>query len=85
MKIKSGVVIQKLGDTFVAYDNETSTLHEFNETGFLILSEMEKGKDKNKIIKKIVKNFDVSQNQAKRDFEEFLEVLKRKDLIVGKK
>jgi hypothetical protein len=85
MKIKKSVVIQKLGDTFVAYDNETSTLHEFNETGFLILSEIERGKGKKTIVKKIVNNFRASKIQAERDFEEFLEVLKKKDLIVDKK
>ena len=85
MKIKKALVIQKLGDTYVAYDNETSTLHEFNEVGFLILSEIEKGRGKKTIVKKIVNNFRVSKAQAERDFKEFLGVLKKKDLIVKQK
>ena len=85
MKIKKGVVIQKMGDTFVAYDNRTSTLHELNEVGFLILSEVEKGKDKKRIVKKIADNYEVSKGQAERDFEEFVNVLEKRDLIVGRK
>lgn len=85
MKVKKGVVIQKMGDTYVAYNNQTSTLHELNEVGFLILSEIEKGRHKKEIIKKIIDNFRVSKAQAERDFEEFVDVLKKKDLIAGKK
>lgn len=85
MKIKKDVLIQKMGDTFVAYDNETSTLHEFNEIGFLILSGIEKKKSKQEIIKEIVSKYKVSKNKAEGDYEEFVEILKTKDLIVGKK
>jgi hypothetical protein len=85
MKIKKDVLIQKMGDSYVAYDNETSTLHELNETGFLILSRIEKKKNKQEIIKKIVRKYKVSKNKAEGDYEEFVEVLKTKDLIVGKK
>ncbi len=85
MKIKKDVLIQKMGDTFVAYDNETSTLHEFNEIGFLILLGIEKKKSKQEIIKEIISKHKVSKNKAEGDYEEFVEVLKTKDLIVGKK
>lgn len=85
MRIKKDVVIQRMGDVFVAYDNETSTLHELNEVGFLIMSEIEKGRDKKKIVKKIVSNFRVSKAQTERDFKKFVDILKKKDLIVGRK
>jgi hypothetical protein len=85
MKIKKDVLIQKMGDSYVAYDNETSTLHELNETGFLILSRIEKKKGKQEIVKMIVGKYKVSKDKANEDYEEFVEVLKTKDLIVGKK
>jgi hypothetical protein len=85
MKIKKDVLIQKMGDTFVAYDNETSTLHEFNEIGFLILSGIKKKKSKQGIIKEIISKHKVSKNKTEEDYEEFVEILKTKDLIVGKK
>ncbi len=83
MRIKEGVIIQKLGQSFVAYDNNTSTLHEFNEVGFLIISAIEEKKTKAKIIEKIVKEFKVGRDKAGRDFDEFIQGLRKKDLIVG--
>ena len=85
MRIKTGVVIEKLGDTFVAYDNETSTLHEFNEMGFLILTRLEKGKTKLQILKEITEKYKVSYSLAREDYDSFVKNLKSKDLIVGKK
>jgi len=85
MKIKKDVLIQKMGDTFVAYDNETSTLHEFNEIGFLILSGIEKKKSKQKIIKEIVTKYSVSISRAGKDYGEFVKLLEKKDLIVSRK
>ncbi len=81
MKVKKEILIQKMGNTFVAYDNETSTLHEFNETGFLILSGIEKRKGKREIIKEIVDKYKVARGKAERDYEEFVETLKTKGLI----
>lgn len=85
MRIKKRVVIQKMGSTFVAYDNETSTLHELNEVGYLILSRIERGKAKAEIIKEIVASFNVSKKKAKEDYQNFLESLKKKDLIASRK
>lgn len=85
MKIKKGVLVQKMGDAFVAYDNDKSALHELNEVGFLILSGIEARKSKNRIVREIIDSYRVSDEKAKRDFEEFLEVLKKKDLIVDKR
>ena len=81
MKLNKQVIVQKLGDTFVAYDNNHSILHEFNEVGHKILDMIEKGYTKNKMVMEIVSEFDVSKNQALGDVEDFVEVLVKKDLI----
>lgn len=85
MKFKKGVLIQKLGEQFVAYDNETSTLHELNEVGYFILEHLEKGEDRKKIIRALKKNYDVSRKKAEEDVDNFLKELEKKDLIVEKK
>lgn len=85
MGIKKGVVIQKLGETFVAYDNAASTLHEFNEAGFLILKEVQRGKNKDQIVKILIETYGIDKKSAKRDVESFLKVLKRKKLITLRK
>ena len=85
MKIKKGVIIQKLGKTFVAYDNEKGTLHEFNEIGFVIISEIAKGKAKKEIARKLTKLYQVTPKMALADLEEFMKVLENKNLITLKK
>jgi len=85
MKIKKGVLIQKLGKTFVAYDNNESVMHELNEVGYIILSQLEKGKTEGQILKKITAEFKITRLEAKKDLEKFLQVLKKADLIVGNK
>ena len=85
MKVRKGILIQKMGRTFVAYDNKTSVMHELNEVAYLILSQLEKGKTKGQILKKITAEFKVGEEEASSDLETFLQILKRADLIVGKK
>ncbi len=84
MRVKKGILLEKLGKKFVAYDNETSNLHELNETAFLILQELKKGKAKQNIIKKLSSEFKVSQREAEKDFRDFLKELESKELIEGK-
>lgn len=74
-----------MGDSYVAYDNETSTLHELNETGYFILSEIAKGKSKDKLLKAITQRFEVSTEEAREDLESFVQLLEKKELIVLKK
>jgi len=85
MKLKKGIVVQKMGKTHVAYDNETSTLHELNEVGYFILDLVEKGKSDRQILTEIMKNYEISRNQAVEDLKTFLDVLRIKDIIVGGK
>ena len=81
MKLCNQIVVQELGDTFIVYDNNKSILHEFNEVGYLIIKYIEKGYKKNKIVEEIVREFDISKNQALSDLEDFLVELEKKDLI----
>ena len=81
MKLKKGIILQKLGDTFVTYDNEESVMHEVNEVGFTILSGIENGKKKAQIVKSIVESFKVSKKEAEKDLEDFVKVLKKKKLL----
>lgn len=81
MKIKHGVVVQKMGETCVAYDNDKSVLHEMNEVGYIILDGLLRGEDKEKIIKVLTERFNVEMKIVLKDYEEFLKELERKDLI----
>lgn len=84
MKIKNKLVIQKMGSSFVIYDNQTRNLHELNEVGYTIISCLKKGWGKAEIIKSLVGQFEVDPAKAEKDYEEFLSLLKSKDLIAKK-
>lgn len=81
MKVKRSIIIQEMGDTYIAYDNTTSTIHELNETAFFILKKIKKREAKDRIIENIVKAYEIKQERAQKDFEKFLGVLKEKGLI----
>ena len=85
MKIKKGVLIQKMGKTFVAYDNQESVMHELNEVGYIILSLLEKRKTKTQILKRINQEFNITKQEAKKDLEDFIQALEKADLIAGKR
>ena len=85
MKLKISLLVKKLGATFVAYDNDTSVLHEFNQEAFFILSQIKLGKTKNEIAKAIVEQYNVSLKKANKDIDTFLSQLENNDLIEGKK
>lgn len=84
MRLKKGVLIQKMGKSFVAYDNETSTLHELNETGYVIIEEIGKGKTVSQIADKIIRKYDISKKEARGEIDDYRNLLRKKDLIVGK-
>jgi hypothetical protein len=84
VKIKKSVLVQKLGKSYVAYDNETSTMHELNEVAYLILEGLKKGKGKKQIIDRIIKEFSVKKEEASKDFDGFSYLLKKKDLTIEK-
>lgn len=85
MKVRKGVLIQKMGRTYIAYDNKTSVMHELNEVAYIILFQLEEGKTRGQILKKITAEFKVTKEEARADLDTFVQVLKRADLIVGKK
>ncbi|MFZ5932518.1 MAG: PqqD family protein [Patescibacteria group bacterium] len=74
-----------MGKTFVAYDNETGVLHEFNEIGFAIVSEIAKGEREKDIARKLTKIYRVRPERALADVEEFLKTLEKKNLITPRK
>ena len=84
MRTKKGVIIQKLGELFVAYDNETGTIFEFNEVGYFIFNQIKKGKERNEILKSITRHFDVSLEETEKDLDNFLRELEKRDLIETK-
>lgn len=80
-KLNKEVIINKLGDTCVAYDNNSQLMHELNETGYLILEAFEKKKSKKEILNKLIKTYNIDKLTANNDFEIFVNLLVKKKLV----
>ncbi len=81
MQVKKNLAFQIIsGEAFIV-DSEKSMLHNLNETGTLIWKNLLKGKEKKEIISNMLKNFNVSEKEAKKDYLNFLKELKSKNLL----
>jgi len=81
MKLKKQLLLQKMGKVFVAYDNENSTLYEFNEVGFFILEKIKQGLSKEQVIKIITEEFGVKKEKARSDCTNFIKKIKKLGLV----
>lgn len=80
-KINKGFVIEKIEKKITIFDPEESVLYTFNETASFIFQKIKSGLDKNEIIKKIIKRYQISREKAEKDFEELISDLKKKKII----
>ena len=81
-KIKSKLAFRKIDGIFFIVDAEKETLHELNELGSFSWNHIVKKRNSAEIVKKISEEFEVGFVQAKKDFDDFINKLKEKGLIV---
>lgn len=82
MRLKRGVLLSKLGETYVAYDNEKSMMHELNEVGYAVLEFLKSDRTIEEVGDYLKDHYEIEEEQAYVDAGEFLVELRKKDLIV---
>jgi 6-pyruvoyl-tetrahydropterin synthase len=82
MKFQKGLIIQKLDDQTVIFDADESVLYTLNETASVIFDKLKKKWDKEKIINFMLKKYDVKKERLEKDFDQLIEDLKKKKIIV---
>lgn len=80
MKLKYDFAIQEVADKFVAVgkDPETQTVEQvfnLNDTGALILQALQNGNDVPTIVSLLLSKYDVTQQEAKIEVNEFIAML----------
>lgn len=80
-KIQKGLIVQKIDDKTVIFDAEESILYTLNETAAYIFQKLKRGFDKEKIIDQMTKRYQVKKERLEKDFDEFIEKLKKKKII----
>ncbi|WP_457622050.1 HPr-rel-A system PqqD family peptide chaperone [Persephonella sp.] len=63
------------------FDPLTGESYTVNQTGLLILKRLKEGKSEEEIIKEVTENFEISREEAERDFTDFIEKLRSYRLI----
>ena len=82
MKLKKGVLVQKMGDKYVVFDNDTSTLHELNESAHFIVDMIRRGMNSEKIVSELVIKYKIDEKIARSDYEEIVRDLLDKELLI---
>jgi 6-pyruvoyl-tetrahydropterin synthase len=81
-KFQKGLIIQKLDDQTVIFDADESVLYTLNETASVIFDKLKKKWDKERIINYMLKKYDVKKEKLEKDFDQLIEDLKKKKIIV---
>lgn len=80
-KINKGYVVQKVGDKTSIFDGEKSELITFNNTGSTIFNKIKLGWEMEKIILYFMKEFLLTEKEAKADVNDFIKKLLRERII----
>ncbi|NVM55494.1 MAG: PqqD family protein [Candidatus Helarchaeota archaeon] len=76
---KEEYISRELGAILINY--ETSKYYETNDTGTYIIKLLQAAKTAEEIVEAICKDYEVDQTTALTDLNEFLDILKKYDLI----
>jgi hypothetical protein len=81
-QIQKGLIIQKIDKETVIFDAEESVLYTLNETASEIFRLLKKGlKEKEIVLRKWVKKYEVKKERVEKDVEELVEELKKRKII----
>ena len=86
MKLKKDFILREImGDVVLVPINESTSsfngLITVNELGKFIWENIESAKDEDELLQRILDEYEVERDVAKKDLDEFLQVLKDMDII----
>ena len=86
IKSKEGLLVRKFGDKYVivAIDDMADEFHSLitlNDTGLFIWKLIEKGTDANKILGNILSTYDIDEETAKADIQNFIESARKAGIL----
>ena len=72
-----------ISDEGFLFDPETGNSFTVNGTGLLVIKLLKEGKGEKEVVEALTREFDVSAEEAKRDFLDFIEQLRLFGLLEG--
>ena len=80
--IKDEIVVQVIDNKIVLLNPETSKLHTLNNTASFILQKLQKNVPLEQIEEMVKRKFDVSQEIARKDTNQFIGTLKKNGILM---
>ena len=80
IKLKKGLISQKIKNKVNIFDGEESTIYSFNDSATFIFEKIKQGQDKKEITAAMIKKYSISQDTANKDFDEFIQELEAKKI-----
>lgn len=74
---------REIDDELIAIDVRTSTYLSANRTGLLLWRELVDGTTREILVDRLVEAYGIAPSDAEADVDEFLETLRRRDLLEG--
>ncbi len=86
MKIKDDFILRKVADSYVVVPVNSMTIDfngiiNLNETGAFLFEILQKGADKQTLLKKLMSEYEVSADNAESDIDKFIQKLKDEDIL----
>lgn len=86
MKIKNDFVLRKVADTYVVVPVNSMSLDfngiiNLNETGAFLFELLQHGSNKEDLLKRLIEEYDVSEQKASLDIDIFIEKVKEADIL----
>ena len=86
LKLDKEYVLRQIGDDYIIVPVGETVLSfngmiTVNETGAFLWEELVKGTDKGKLLRTLMDNYEVTQEEAERDIDEFLDVLYTNNIL----
>lgn len=87
MKVSADFILREVADTWVVMPLRTDVLDfsgmvRLNNSGAMLWKILEEGASRDELIQAITERYDVSEEQAERDLDEFLGVLNKVGCLV---
>ena len=86
LKLDKEYVLRQIGDDYVIVPVGKAALDfngmiTVNETGAFLWEELVKGTNKGELLRTLMDNYEVTQEEAERDIDEFLDVLYKNNIL----
>ena len=86
IRIDKEYVLRQIGDDYIIVPVGKSVLSfngmiTVNETGAFLWEQLVKGTNKEELLRTMVETYEVTQEEAERDIDEFLDILYKDDIL----